>query len=108
MNILDTLHTLHIIEVACDDIEAEGFIEWLNAEGHTASLSWGTTTFIDGWSVDKSMIAKELETYFWDAYVMSAYADIETNLHTQDMTPAKALNRIIRDATHRGRTMDVD
>jgi hypothetical protein len=60
--------TTYQIEIACDSIEAEEFVAWLNKKGHDAEVGNSTENYIDCICTHHDLEMNEIMNALWDEY----------------------------------------
>ncbi len=63
--------TRYIIKTSCDHDEAEAFCEWLNANGHYASVGSSTGNYVDGTWTSADDDTSEIMVDLWTQYCKS-------------------------------------
>jgi hypothetical protein len=56
------------IQIAVDHAEAEQFANWLNAQGHSATIGNSTGNYVNGAWTAYDIDANEILSGLWDAY----------------------------------------
>ena len=60
--------TKYTIEIANDTTECEQFTDWLNAQGHTATIGRSTGNYVNGAWTSRDAAASEIFNSLWTAY----------------------------------------
>ena len=58
----------HLIIVSSDNDEGEQFVEWLQQQGHTVSISNSTGNYLDGVCTSSDVDANEKMRALWASY----------------------------------------
>lgn len=58
----------HTIEIAGDTTECQQFADWLNAQGHTATIGRSTGSYVDGVWTCSDVDASEIFNTLWLSY----------------------------------------
>lgn len=58
----------YTITIACDHHEGDEFCNWLNEQGHDATIGNDTGNWIDGINTDYDILANEIINDLWVEY----------------------------------------
>ena len=61
----------YIIEIAVDNNEASEFMEWLNKNGHEATIGKSTGNYVDGECTSNNEYANRIMNELWEEYCNS-------------------------------------
>lgn len=62
---------MYKIEIATDTTESEKFADWLNAQGHIATIGRSTGSYVDGAWTSRDADASEILNGLWVNYCNS-------------------------------------